>query len=99
MGVGVGEAQLVGQRIQEQVAPLSVEVARQPLEHIHRRSMHHRLRALQRLRRLCMRATVCKALVFKHATGTIWKQEERLVTCTPAAAYNQHSVLAQFCRA
>lgn len=53
VGVRVGEAQLVGERVQEQVAPLCVQIVRQALEDIHRGRVHHRLRALQRLRCLC----------------------------------------------
>ena len=54
MRVAVGEAQLVGQRIEEQVAPLRVQLGRQALEDVHRRRVHHRRRAA-RLARLSHR--------------------------------------------
>ena len=43
VGVVVGEAQLVGQGVQEQVAPLRVQVGRQLLEDVRRLLVHHRL--------------------------------------------------------
>jgi len=52
VGVGVWEAQLVGQGIEEEVAALSVQVACQALKDVHCRRVHHWLCALQRLSRL-----------------------------------------------
>ena len=43
VGVVVGEAQLVGQRIQEQVAPLGVQVSSQLLEDVGRLLVPHGL--------------------------------------------------------
>ena len=43
VGVVVGEAQLVGERVEEEVAPLGVQVSGQLLEDVGRLLVHHRL--------------------------------------------------------